>query len=492
MDFFDVPGMGDISDAVLQSLFDQDSQNSACAEERHPATQPDKPSPAFAPSFAPVFGTWLDDCLCLRDKAGARLCKMVLLRLELFERDRRQRRRSDKNQRNFEILVECIVANALRAVYYRAYDRVAYMRKADAEFYRFKPDWLSAEAMARTVDLMVDAELLTEWRGVPGVVASTYNIGHALIDLIVASAVEMRHVGRRPPARRSLIILRSRGKQKRQIKFDPTEETDGWAAMLDRYNRFIERHNIKLDLSQDEKKAFVQAAYDKRPYWDDQPKMVEPEFFRRHVYRIYNDGRWDHGGRLYRAWWITTPGKLRKKITIDGESTVELDYSGFLPRSIYHQHGIDYPANEEPYEISMLSAYAEWLDQPPDYFRKSIKKLLVALLNGENRDGHPEMVRLEQTFKPAFNRLEVEELIAAKHPFLAEMFRTGKGKCNQRLDSDIAMDILAKLMDRGILALPIHDSFIVQERHKEVLYNTMVESYQKKLNYSPTIKVNSQ
>ena len=47
----------------------------------------------------------------------------------------------------------------------------------------------------------------------------------------------------------------------------------------------------------------------------------------------------------------------------------------------------------------------------------------------------------------------------------------------QRTDSDIAMDVLTDLScERDIVVLPIHDSFIVQERHRDDLREAMTKA----------------
>lgn len=190
---------------------------------------------------------------------------------------------------------------------------------------------------------------------------------------------------------------------------------------------------------------------------------------------------------MYRGWWINTPSEMRHRITIDGEAVVELDYSGFVARSIYHQSGIDYL--DDPYDIKELADYAEEQGYPRHHYRKSIKKMLVALLNGDGECSHPEMVRLDLSFKPRFSRPEIELLIERKHPLIAKRFRTGEGMRNQRLDSDIALSIICNLMDVGIVSLPIHDSFIVGKSAISHLMNQMINEYQHRLGFNPVISI---
>jgi hypothetical protein len=309
-----------------------------------------------------------------------------------------------------------------------------------------------------------------------------------LAEIVCQIGIVAGDIQRLPPARSSLVVLRSGGEDRDELPYEQTDETALWVEVLDRYNHFIEQHDVRLELTPEEKILYLKAEYEGRSSRDWQPKLSEPEFFNRHFYRIFNDGTWEHGGRLYRAWWQNVPSPLRRKITINGEATAELDYSGFLPRSIYHLSGINYPADDDPYVLPELTAYALELGKPEDYFRKSTKTLLVALLNGDGELSHPERAKLKVGFLPRYSRADVECLIAKKHPLLRDFFRTGEGKRNQRLDSDIALDVTSVLMGKGILVLAIHDSFVVQQKDTTKLRELMVSTYKNRLGYEPIIK----
>jgi hypothetical protein len=332
-------------------------------------------------------------------------------------------------------------------------------------------------------------DLLDCYEGERGTASSTFQMTSRLRDVAVLCRANAEAIRRALPPRKSLMILRAGDKAKTEMRFPETDETRDCAEMLDTYNRFVERHTISIALDAEEEAQYLQREYEKRPDWDRQPKMRKPEFFRRHSYRIFNDGKWTHGGRIYRTWWQGIPREYRSKITIDGQKTIELDFSGFLPRSLYHLMGIDYPADREPYNIPALSAMAEFAGWTPKDLRKAVKKMLIALLNSDKgKRGRPENVALPIEFEPYFTRAEVASLIAEEHPELVQYFKTGEGKRNQRLDSDIALEILRRLMNQDILALSIHDSFLVQEQHRDLLNDMMESVYYERLGFKPVIK----
>ena len=59
------------------------------------------------------------------------------------------------------------------------------------------------------------------------------------------------------------------------------------------------------------------------------------DFSKRILTRIFSNGRFDHGGRFYRAWWHNVPSEYRQFITIDSKKTQEYDFSQLGPNMIY-------------------------------------------------------------------------------------------------------------------------------------------------------------
>lgn len=440
-------------------------------------------------------GTWLDEDLYLLGKPGADLKAVVLLSLEDLERSRPgRRRRLGWKLSNFEKRVECILANALRAHFYRLSERVSYSRGAD--FYRHKPSWMSGASMRRTVDLMEAANLLStskgQWVGSSHAwegVSSTFWMQKDLAEFVHDYGLQAHHVGKRSPDLNR--VVRMRGEKEAngkaiELNVDLTSEIARSAEMLNDYNCFAATFDVSADLNRRQKGAVCDWHEGRRDAADRQPGIKEPELFNCSLVRIFNDGKFEHGGRLYGAFWTLVPTWLRRCITINDEPTVELDYSGLSIRMIYHDRGIDY--QEDPYDIEALREYAVAHGRDPYHYRNSVKKLIQALLNDEDDEGHPEAIKLDQSFRPRFTRAQVKALIALKHSAIVDAFGTGEGKRLQRRDSDLALDVIVSLMNEGILALPIHDSFLVASAHRDRLMTEMKESYKRRHGFEPVIK----
>ena len=69
--------------------------------------------------------------------------------------------------------------------------------------------------------------------------------------------------------------------------------------------------------------------------------------------------------------------------------------------------------------------------------------------------------------------------IVAKHPAIAHMFASGAGLALMRRDSEMTEALLLRLTARGVVALPIHDSYVVAEQSKGDLLESMAEALQK-------------
>jgi hypothetical protein len=173
------------------------------------------------------------------------------------------------------------------------------------------------------------------------------------------------------------------------------------------------------------------------------------------------------------------PEDRRIGLKINGESVVELDYSGLHPRLLYSKEGIQF--NDDPYRIVH--------DDPRT--RPFMKKLLLFMLNSKDRT----TAEKAGNFWLYQNRQERRILksigITKAGPTIKQFMEAHKpishflckGKTNglrtMNLDAKIALDVVHHFAKQGIPIMPVHDSFVVQARHKDELYRVMDETYHK-------------
>jgi len=90
-----------------------------------------------------------------------------------------------------------------------------------------------------------------------------------------------------------------------------------------------------------------------------------------------------------------------------------------------------------------------------------------------------------------FRKTHVEKMISVftkYHTKINKYFFSDQGVYLQYLDSRIAERILLRLANKGVVCIPVHDSFIVQSKHKNLLKKFMIESYVYFVGKKPVVK----
>lgn len=180
--------------------------------------------------------------------------------------------------------------------------------------------------------------------------------------------------------------------------------------------------------------------------------------------RIFNNGSFEQGGRFY-CQLQNLPKKQRINLRFDDEPTIEIDYSGMHPHLLYHLQGDDYSG--DPYNIE-------------GFKREAVKVAFNTLINRDSSKhkgiAAKSLVRnLNITIVQATS---LENALYRLHHRIAGHFNTGYGLKLQKLDSQIAYDVMTHFfmkIKRPILM--IHDSAIVSVRDVEALKLCMVDSY---------------
>ena len=193
----------------------------------------------------------------------------------------------------------------------------------------------------------------------------------------------------------------------------------------------------------------------------------------------------EHGGRFYGG-IENMPSGLRSKITIGGQSTVELDYSAYQLRMLYHMKGHQY--TKDAYAVAR--GYREEL-------RPIYKIIALAALNAENEQaclkGIRNELRKDTTYTDMIGRItdaRIRPLLTNwvnAHAPISEYMYSGIGLELQRTDSDIANCVLKKFRERGVLVLAVHDSFVIEAAREKELKRVMRSCYRDKFGFYPVI-----
>ena len=187
-----------------------------------------------------------------------------------------------------------------------------------------------------------------------------------------------------------------------------------------------------------------------------------------------------HGGRLYThtEWGIQQLEKdWRQYIKIDGEPTVELDFSGLSIRMLYSK--IDRGFDGDPYTGVLDAIPGLDLDEKV-VIRDFMKKLLQAILNSEEKADavgsgnfgiHEQCKRGKFKVRNVLHKhgISVSELVDMFEELhqsnQSDYFYSKIGLELQYLDSRIALKVINHFNKHRIPVLAVHDSFIIQSRY---------------------------
>jgi hypothetical protein len=277
--------------------------------------------------------------------------------------------------------------------------------------------------------------------------------------------LDLHRIGRVPNT--ETILLKDQGKN--LIDYPETDDTRRMRDNLANINGVLQRCWIDLEIADTD---FEQLQ--RRLGRDPDPEKEPIDFTKRTLYRPFNNGSFQEGGRFYGGWWQSVPKEYRPFITIDAKRTVELDYSEFHARMVYDIAGQKMP--DEPFDIGINAS-----------FRDLVKKAFYAIINAG-----PRGVKQFADYDPAETGLtwsEFLERIRQKHSAVAGYFFTGAGVTLQYKDSCLAERVLLHFARSNIPCLPIHDSFIMHHGYQKELNEVMRRGYREVMNAEIDIKV---
>jgi hypothetical protein len=252
------------------------------------------------------------------------------------------------------------------------------------------------------------------------------------------------------------------------LPFSESAETSVIRERLALINRTLEQNWYDLQLSDEE-------------FFDLQCRMAsdrEPErtidLSRRTLYRVFNDPELKTGGRFYGGWWQNIPKAYRSKLLVNGKRMVEFDYSNMHPTILYAWAGVDRP--EDCYSGVLDSRVVE-ANVSNRTVRSLVKTAFNAMLNSpqplRNAPKSIDPGRLGLTWQ------EVVQSILRVHAPIAHYFFTGVGGRLQRIDSNIAEQVMINFTKSNVPVLPVHDSFLVHAGYASKLMAVMDKALRK-------------
>lgn len=179
---------------------------------------------------------------------------------------------------------------------------------------------------------------------------------------------------------------------------------------------------------------------------------------------VYNGGP-VRIGRIYSR-FQNMPRRLRAELTINGQSTVELDYKANHLMMLLAGE-ID-PLPNDPYtDIALLASTT----------RDKVKEFFTTSLGANNEETAFNALKSKRVNRQQFNVLKDATL--ALFPSIERALFKDVGAMLQSLEGQIALDIMYEGTKVGIPVLPVHDSFITLTTHEEWLREQMYVQWMK-------------
>ena len=368
---------------------------------------------------------------------------------EISSQERRSRKRSTDAQHNFEYAITTILTDIWKAtVVSPEYEcgmnkRTAYYSESP----RYRDPNLTFKQTMAAFDGLIALDMIEVTRngffdretGNGGI--TKYKAKDRLLELLEgAEGNPFTHI--KPNLDAESIILRDHIDGIRTVvDYEDDAATNDMRKDLRIINTCLAKHWPDLRIKDEDYSALQE-----RLMLDDAKQPVD--FTQRILTRIFSNGRFDQGGRFYRAWWHNMPSEYRKFITIDGKRTCEYDYSQLNPHMAYYLRGA---------ELGSEDAYSRVFDGE---HRPLVKQAFNAMMQaGTPLLNKPDGIDLTEV---DFDWPTLREAVLEAHRPLSDVFFQGYGNHLQFIDSCIAEKVMLQFVrSDDAPVLPVHDSFIM-------------------------------
>ena len=257
------------------------------------------------------------------------------------------------------------------------------------------------------------------------------------------------------------------------LEYDDNDVSKVMRSNTTKINNVLDRHWYDLEITDDEWHSLLELKLDEDGTNADHDPSIN--LANRTLYRIFNDIEFKTGGRFYGAWWQNVPSKYRSRIVIDGKRTKEYDFSGLHPNILYAMNHLTFP--DDPYDNLVKGVP-----------RKACKVAFNVMLNSSKElKTFPDLNLSQYGVKWA----ALSAAIIERHKPIAHHFYTGIGKELQKIDSDIAEDVMLHFAEMRVPVLPIHDSFVMHHGYEKELQDAMGKAFRDRFGQEIGIKLES-
>lgn len=298
-----------------------------------------------------------------------------------------------------------------------------------------------------------------------------------------------------------LIVLKNRDEFGTKKDYEDNAKAIKMRGELLQYNELRQQTKFSLAdvqtklLSQSEK-DFLRLNSNETSIKDGNLQLRNP-----YTYRVFNDS-FSLGGRYYNGIESNMSAELREKIFINGNATIEKDFSCMHVRMLYNMEGLE--LTHDAYDmlaqgnedlralyklIGLVSINASTKANALNGIRHEIRELNRSRRNDDvqGKKKNYNLIKLFSDLKDETIDRYYQKWVDA-HPKISKYLNSDVGIKLQNKDSKIASGVIKHFTKKGIPILVIHDSFIVENKYESELANTMEQEYYKQFKFKPIIK----
>ena len=368
----------------------------------------------------------------------------------------RERKRTASEQKHFEHAIECLLKDLwLGTVIHPEYEAGIHRR---SKWYSETPQYRDPDLTYKQAIAAYDGMVATDFIRVVKEGFLDRDTGRSDITKVIATDKLLQVLEGldgnpfkkvKPDLDKECILLRDGiNNQRVLVPYDNDKTTNEMRDNLITINKCFVRHWPDLRIKNDEYTALqerLRLAKDKTPI----------DFSKRILIRIFSNGRFDHGGRFYRAWWQNVPSEYHKYITIDGKRTCEYDYSQLNPHMVYFLR--DKKMGDE-------DAYDRVFDgEHRDIVKEAFNAMIQASTNLTHKPKKLDLSEVDLDWPT------LKQAILDAHKPIADVFFQGHGNHLQFIDSCIVENVMLNFIRaEDTPVLPVRDSFIMHYAYGEL------------------------
>lgn len=205
------------------------------------------------------------------------------------------------------------------------------------------------------------------------------------------------------------------------------------------------------------------------------------------AYCVYSNSL-SEDGRIFGVPWFNRSEEDRSTIKINGKATIEIDIATCSIRIAQHLNGHDVPH----IDMYLISGYKR--DLIKDIANRMFNVTAVSPEQGCSKTAsslyrtYTNKGKVASPYTKEFIRVAVDKTYNYYRLSIDNWLFKGKGLELQHWDSKVCFKVIENFLNIDKVVLTVHDSFITIIEDKDLLRETIINSYREVIGYEPVLR----